>query len=201
MKILIDNGHGVETPGKRSPDGVLLEYQWNRQIAARVVASLTDLGHDAQLLVPEQEDIPLSERCRRVNDLCRSVGKENVILVPIHCNAVAADGKWHKATGWSAYTSRGNTKADALATCFYDAACFHLPGRRIITDYSDGNHDFEAPFYLLKNTIAAAVLTENLYYDNPSDLRFLESEEGQKAIVALHVEGVVNYLNSMPLSH
>lgn len=23
MKILIDNGHGIETPGKRSPDGIL----------------------------------------------------------------------------------------------------------------------------------------------------------------------------------
>ena len=26
MKILIENGHGIETPGKRSPDGVLREY-------------------------------------------------------------------------------------------------------------------------------------------------------------------------------
>ena len=25
MKILIDNGHGIETPGRRSPDGVLWE--------------------------------------------------------------------------------------------------------------------------------------------------------------------------------
>ena len=30
-KILIDNGHGVETPGKRSPDGILREYAWNRK--------------------------------------------------------------------------------------------------------------------------------------------------------------------------
>ena len=40
MKILIDNGHGIDTPGKRSPDGVLREYAWNRQISGRVVASL-----------------------------------------------------------------------------------------------------------------------------------------------------------------
>lgn len=26
MKILIDNGHGAETPGKCSPDGRLREY-------------------------------------------------------------------------------------------------------------------------------------------------------------------------------
>lgn len=65
MKIIIDNGHGVDTPGKRSPDGKLREYAWNRLIAGRIVAVLTDLGHDVQLLVPEQEDISLSERCRR----------------------------------------------------------------------------------------------------------------------------------------
>lgn len=59
MKILIDNGHGIDTPGKRSPDGVLREYAWNRLIAGRVVSALTDLGHDAALLVPETEDLPL----------------------------------------------------------------------------------------------------------------------------------------------
>ena len=61
MKIILDNGHGVDTPGKRSPDRKLHEYAWNRLIAGRIVAALTDLGHDAQLLVPEQEDISLSE--------------------------------------------------------------------------------------------------------------------------------------------
>ena len=52
MKILIDNGHGIETPGKRSPDGLFREYLYNREIARRVVSELTDCGRDAQLLVP-----------------------------------------------------------------------------------------------------------------------------------------------------
>ena len=30
MKILIDNGHGRETAGKRSPDGRLLEWAYTR---------------------------------------------------------------------------------------------------------------------------------------------------------------------------
>ena len=34
MKILIDNGHGRETPGKRSPDGKLREYAYNRSLPA-----------------------------------------------------------------------------------------------------------------------------------------------------------------------
>lgn len=68
------------------------------------------------------------------------------------------------------------------------------PGMRLRTDYTDGDPDFESSFYLLKHTYAAAVLTENLFYDNPDDLAFLESPEGQKAIVALHVEGIIEFL-------
>lgn len=31
--------------------------------------------------------------------------------------------------------------------------------------------------------------------DNQLSLEFLESEEGKKAIVALHVEGIIEYIN------
>ena len=41
MRILIDAGHGIDTPGKRSPDGSFLEYLWNREIAEM----LYDLGY------------------------------------------------------------------------------------------------------------------------------------------------------------
>lgn len=67
MKILIDNGHGAGTRGKRSPDGRLLEYLENRIIARGIVDTLTARGLDASLLVPEETDISLPERCRRVN--------------------------------------------------------------------------------------------------------------------------------------
>ena len=50
MKILIDNGHGIQTKGKRSPDGKLLEYVYKREIAKRIVADLIDRGYDAELL-------------------------------------------------------------------------------------------------------------------------------------------------------
>lgn len=40
IKVLGDNGYGVETPGKRSPDGRLREYKYAREIAASVVDRL-----------------------------------------------------------------------------------------------------------------------------------------------------------------
>ena len=73
MKILIDNGHGVDTAGKRSPDGSLREYSYTREIARRIVQALTAEGFDAERIVTEEEDISLKERCRRVNAVCRSL--------------------------------------------------------------------------------------------------------------------------------
>lgn len=195
VKILIDNGHGVDTPGKRSPDGRLREYKYARVIASRVAKLLCGMGYDASLLVTEEYDVSLQDRCKRVNNWCELKGSSNVILVSVHVNA-AGNGEWMNATGWSAYTSRGQTQADRLADCLYDAAKKALPGKRMRTDYSDGDADIEAGFYILRHTRCAAVLTENLFQDNREDVDFLLSEEGMEAIVRLHVNGVVDYLDS-----
>ena len=197
MKILIDNGHGRETPGKRSPDGRLLEYAYTRNIARRIVSALTTRGHDAELLVPEEEDISLQGRCRRVNAWCRQLGKDNVILVSIHINAAGHGNRWMNARGWCAYTTRGDTRADRLATCLYNAASQHLPGMRLRTDYTDGDPDLEKNFYILLHTAAPAVLSESLFMDNQADCDFLMTPEGQQAIVNTHVDGIARYLRGL----
>ena len=104
MKILIDNGHGVFTPGKRSPDGQFREAFYTRQIAKMIVSDLNDRGYDASLLVPEDDDIPLKERCNRVNCQCLIHGTKNVICVSIHVNAAGDSTSWTNATGWSVFT-------------------------------------------------------------------------------------------------
>ncbi len=197
MKILIDNGHGIDTKGKRSPDGRLLEYAQNRLLAGRIVSTLQARGLDASRLVPEETDISLPERCRRVNEWCRQLGKDNVFLISIHCNAAGRGDRWLTARGWCAYTTPGTTLADALATSLYTAAQVHLPGHRLRTDYTDAAPDLEKDFYLLRYTSCPAVLTENLFMDNPSDCAFLLSPEGQQALVDLHVDGITTYLSTL----
>ena len=194
MKILIDNGHGHNTPGKRSPDGKFREYAYNREIAKRIVADLIDRGHDAELLVPEDNDISLEERVRRVNALCSAHGKSNVILVSVHVNAAGNGSKWTNATGWSVYTCKGQTVSDKLAECLCEAAIKNFPGKRIRTDYSDGDSDWEENFYILRQSLCPAVLTENFFMDG-LDLEFLQSKAGKQAIVDTHVEGIIEYIN------
>ena len=194
MKILINNGHGLNTPGKRSPDGQFLEAIYTREIAKRIVAELQNKGYDAELLVPEEEDIPLKERVRRVNAHCQSLGKSNVILISIHVNAAGDGTKWMNATGWSCYTCKGQTESDRLATCLYDAAIKNFPDRRIRKDYSDGDPDWEENFYILRHSLCPAVLTENFFMDSHSDLEYLQSKDGKQAVVDTHAEGIMEWL-------
>ena len=195
MKILIDNGHGIQTKGKRSPDSKLLEYAYTREIARQVVTELKNKGYDAELLVPEEDDIPLSERVRRTNAHCTAFGKTNVILISIHVNAAGDGSKWMNATGWSCYTCKGQTESDRLATCLYDAAIKNFPDKRIRTDFSDADSDWEEGFYILKKSLCPAVLTENFFMDKLSDRDYLQSEVGKQAIVDTHVEGIAEYLS------
>ena len=195
MKILIDNGHGIQTKGKRSPDGKLLEYAYTREITRQIVTILRSRGYDSELLVLEEDDIPLSERVRRTNAHCQAFGKTNVILISIHVNAAGDGSKWMNATGWSCYTCKGQTESDRLATCLYDAAIKNFPDKRIRTDFSDADSDWEEGFYILRKSLCPAVLTENFFMDKLSDRDYLQSEVGKQAIVDTHVEGIAEYLS------
>ncbi|MBQ9708366.1 MAG: N-acetylmuramoyl-L-alanine amidase [Firmicutes bacterium] len=75
------------------------------------------------------------------------------------------------------------------------AAIKHLPGHRLRADFSDWDPDIEVPYYILKHTLCAAVLTENGFMDSPLSLAFLESDEGKKAIITLHVDGIIDFIN------
>lgn len=193
--VLIDNGHGKDTKGKRSPDGRILEYKYAREIAAAVQRDLEAKGYDARLLVPETKDISLTERARRANLICAKAGSTNVILISIHCNA-AGNGQWMQARGWSAFTSKGQTRADIVANYLYDEAERQFAGHKIRKDMSDGDPDWEEGFYILRKTVCPAVLTENFFQDNEEDVEYLLSAEGRKAIIATHVNGIINYITA-----
>ena len=204
MKILIDNGHGIQTKGKRSPDGKLLEYAYTRELARQIVKILQYRGYDSELLVPEDDDIPLSERVRRVNEICltyepscpASTGHPDVILISLHLNAAGDGTKWMNATGWSCYTCKGQTESDRLADCLYKAAEQILENQVIRTDYArDGDPDWEENFYILRHSLCPAVLVEQFFMDNKKDLAYLISDEGKRNLIDVIVGGVEKYLS------
>lgn len=191
MVVLIDNGHGKNTAGKRSPDGRLLEYQYAREIAQRLAKELWEKSIDAVLITPEENDVSLSERCRRAN----KYGSKGVLLVSIHCNAAGADGKWHDAHGWAAYVSKNaSVNSKTLARCLIQAA---KDKGLSVREYAH-----QAPYWtqnlaICRDTKCPAVLTENLFQDNKADVDYLLSEEGKQAIVAVHVQGIMDYIKKV----
>ena len=191
MKILIDNGHGWNTKGKCSPDGSLREYKWAREIAQRIVDGLTSRGYDAERIVTEQDDVSLSERCRRVNAHCAELGADNVLLVSVHINA-AGTGDWRAASGWSGWVyTHASDRSKKLARLLYgEAEKRNLQGNR----YVPSSKYWLANFYILKNTSCPAVLTENLFMDNRKDVAYLLSDAGKEAITSLHVDGIISYV-------
>lgn len=194
MKILIDPGHGIDTPGKRSPDGKFLEYLWNRQIADLLLDRFIIMGVDASLVVTETNDISLATRVQRVNRVCSKVGASNVILLSIHSNAAGDGSKWMSAQGWSCYTSKGETKSDVIAECLYDAFETEFADRKIRKDMSDGDRDWEENFYVLQKSKCPAVLLENFFYDDRDECAWLLKDETKERIADTIVKGIVQYI-------
>lgn len=170
MKVLIDNGHGVNTPGKCSPDRRLLEYAYTREIADMVVTGLRKQGIDAERIVREETDIPLNERCRRANDIYRATGGKT-ILISIHCNAAGNGSAWMDARGWSVFVSpNASTNSKRLATCLGRAA----EGKgATIRKQVPGLMYWTKSLAMCRDTNCPAVLTENFFQDNRADVEFL----------------------------
>lgn len=188
LRILLDNGHGRETPGKCSPvwaDGSqLFEYEFNRDIVHRIARLLAHRGITFDIIVHELTDIPLYVRANRANHICSVVGAKNCLLVSIHTNAGGG-------TGWEIWTSRGQTAADDYAEIFYRHAAGAFPEWRMRADTTDGDHDKESDFTILKKTMCPAVLTENFFMDTERDCRFILSEEGRDQIARMHFDAIL----------
>ena len=192
--ILIDNGHGEETPGKRSPDGSHREYRWTREVARMVCDLFQAEGYDARLLVPEDRDVSLEERCRRAN----RYDKRNSILVSIHNNAAGHGDRWMTARGWAIYTTRGITEADTLAEAIWKRAVKEFRAPLSVRTYTNKplGRDHEANFYILLHTYMPAVLIEHFFQDNREDVAWLKTPEAKVACAEVIVEGVKDYLRN-----
>lgn len=193
--VIIDNGHGKNTKGKCSPDKRLYEWQWTREIAIALHKRLTADGIEAHLLVPEEKDVSLGERVEREMQLsqeAKSAGMDSV-LVSIHINAAGGDGKWKSASGWSGWVAQEcSEKSKKLAQLLYaEAEKRELQGNRCVPH----TKFWTANFTIVSDTSCPAVLTENLFQDNLTEVEYLLSDEGKETIVDLHYEAIKKYID------
>lgn len=196
--ILLDNGHGSDTPGKSSPiwsDGCqVFEWEYTRRLVSEISSELSLAGVPVRIVTPETTDTPLYIRVNRINQVAAAIGPESCLLISIHLNAARVA---NTGSGWEIHTSPGTTASDRYADQFWDAANAEVgPLSKMRGDYSDGDKDWDSNFYILRKTICPAVLTENLFMDNEGDCRLLMSKEGFDKIVRLHVKAIINIIKS-----
>ena len=133
----------------------------------------------------EQRDISLSQRVANANDI-QKIDK-TVPFISIHSNAQgnASSGDSLPAYGASVFTSIGQTQSDSLADAFYASLKANTDKHKLRVrpgNWSDGDEDHEANFYVLQHTIGAAVLIEAGFFDNLQDARKLMSRVTQRGL-------------------
>lgn len=173
MKIMLDAGHGYDTPGKRSPDG-MREYEFNRAVAAYSKGLLDGYQNVAVYFAhSDQTDVPLQQRTNNANNL-------NVdIYVSIHANA--SGSTWSTARGIETYVYPSRPPgALSLATKIQNQLINRtgLQNRGVKT----------ADFHVLRETNMDAVLIECGFMTNQEEIKLLRSESYRRtcaeAIVA-----------------
>ena len=208
--VFLDQGHTKFTPGKCSPDKRLYEYKYVREIVKRIEDELDKLGIKHWNSHPEEgwvssvnntDSKDLTVRANRINKKYNEVKRQGyrVFLISVHVNAAGNGSNWMNASGWSVWTTKGQNNSDILATKLHEAATEVLlpKGKRVRRDDSDKDPDYESNFYILKKANCVAVLTENFFMDHRGDVDWLLSEEGKKAIVDLHIKGILKYIESL----
>jgi N-acetylmuramoyl-L-alanine amidase len=187
----IDNGHGALTAGKRSPvlpDGTqLLEYEFNRDIAARIFTELDRLGVAYYNVLPEvQVGNYLVERVDRANRLSSSLPK---LFVSLHGNAGPAptlqDFTADSVRGIETWFYHGSTRGRKLAAVFQ---------RHLIEQTGMANRHLRSKvtgqFYVLRATRMPAILTENGFYNNRFDLPIMLTDAFRQTVANAHVAAI-----------
>ena len=187
--VILDAGHGIDTPGKRSPiwsnNTQLFEWKFNRDIVDSIIGYLQVANISYVKLIEESQDISLKERVDRINTIYKeNKDKYKVYLISIHGNA--ADNA-PTANGIEVFTSIGETKSDTIAEVFYSK--LKNLGWKMRPNRSNKGGK-EENFYILKNSHCPAVLTENGFYTNEEECKKMLEFYWQKEIALAHYKAM-----------
>lgn len=196
MKVLIDNGHGLETPGKRSLDGSFREAIWAREFAKLLEVKLIVEGITAIRITPEDMDVCLDERVCRVNELCNKNPDEDFLLLSIHCNAAQVGyGNWMAARGFESFVSFNSSAKSRRFASVLQANMWNAgyKGNRA----QNGRGFCVQNLAICRDTKCPAVLAECLYMTNNADLELLRDARHVNNMAEIFVKSIKYYRNEI----
>lgn len=190
MLVCIDAGHAESTAGKRSFDGTLREYEFNRAVAVLLKYHLNRHGIDTIFScdLDIYKDVSLSERCSVANNAKAD------LFISIHANAYGTT--WNSSNGWEIFHHKNSANGKRLAEAIHKAGVpttknnvrtlqfLGLTDRGIKTN----------TFTVLTNTNMPAVLIEHGFYTNKAECEKLKDVEFRKKCAIADAKGILNYL-------
>ena len=159
-KIMLDAGHGPATPGKRTPDGSMLEFTFNSAVAGLAADMLRKEGIAVRFAHEAGRDVPLSERARKAN----SWGAD--AFISIHANAYG--NGWNDASGIETYIyPQAQKQSEILAG--------HMQGALVAACGRKNRGVKRANFAVVRETRMPAVLLECGFMTNKTEAALLKS--------------------------
>lgn len=183
--IALDDGHGMETPGKRTPPipelggRVIRENEFNRAVVNFLDKELKRCGFDTLLVAPGDSDVPLRTRTNLANS------KNANAYICIHYNAF--DGKF------------GNNDPEGISVHIYTKTTMSEPLAKAIHKYlirgtkQKDRGIVRSNFHVLRETKMPAVLTENGFMDNKREAMLMINIDFQKEVAREHAQGICEY--------
>jgi len=189
--ILFDLGHGgidpdtgqyVTAPNKQHLHhdfGWFHEGEYNRTLMKEIDRLFQEYNSKAKSNEQirynwypyDHQDVSLRSRVQSYNEMTNAQSK--AVIISLHANASPN----HNGRGFEIFTSKGETLSDQYATMIgeeFNADPILVDSFAFRTDYaSDGDLDKESDFYVLRKTIAPAVLVEHGFFDNLEDATLL----------------------------
>jgi len=184
FKVAVDAGHGLNTPGKRTPDG---EHEWsfNNKVALAIIERLKEYGCFEILRTDDptgKTDVSLADRVNKAIKFGADV------FASAHQNA--SSGKWGSHGGTETYYYGPSTNGKRLANCV---------NPRLNTALGLRNRGVKASndLYVLRgfrNAKTVAILTEGAFMDSTTDIGVLRDQAKLKAQGYAIADGIAEYL-------
>lgn len=180
VRIVLDAGHGINTAGKRTPDG---EREWSFNNAVLLAARAKLLTYKGVEILRTDDptgktDVPLVTRTNKAN----AWGAD--VLVSIHHNANA--GKWGAHGGIETFTQRGSSKAAKdIAEAVHPGIvkAMGLRDRGLKTNN----------LHMTRASRMPAILTEGGFMDSTTDIGAMRDDAKLKAQGVAIAEGLAAY--------
>lgn len=188
--IALDNGHGLNTPGKRTPkwtDGTVSlytkkdfmhEWEFNRGVVKRLKNELERNGFRVLEVSPTETDTPLMRRCKLANEAKAD------IFVSVHANALA--NVWNERVNGIETLTIGRGEGLRLGQILQK----HMVWASGLRDrgMKDGKR-----LAVVKYTHMPSALVECGFMDNPTEAKMLNMVEYRQQMAIALAKGICEY--------